>query len=720
MTAQSLYGDTPMNEAERFALQLSAVALLVARSDRDVAQGDILLATIFEVLADRPLVKSQIETKVREAWPCLYLTEEMLEETLAIAVGIDHLELDSGTSAYVLLPRGRECLDQSSSAAEARIERFAQQVKDELRARQLTFDAATADALVGTLIEALRRVVADALGSRPDLRVADTSAGYRVTGPVGVAYETWLEDRVQNADRRALIAELLLMALDHSTPVGNEVVHDLVVGHLLYGFMVRPDRVAAKGMAGPLSGQLLILDTPLLLALIGEDSTARPIRNLLARARTLEIKVVLYERTVVELRSLLDGHSSSPDVQETEQALLGGGDPAVLAALKRGDQRVQPWLRWATTRPLGQRTWAQWQAAEGVEPALKLLSAIGVVPSEGTQNSWDFEHSTRTVAFEDELKRRVDERRDRHRTVHAIHHDALNLTEVWRAREASPSAADDLVWPGAFILSPDGMISGVYRAVVGEEALPASLTFSQCASIVGAYSAAIDAEVLAEEIAGGVAEQMLLARAAAIDPVTARAIASAVRAEHVSTEDVYQLRFDVERELQNAADVADPEALAAGAAERLRAGKKRLADDERKGAEDERRRHELAEARNTERAQATLERAERAEKALQDEKSQRAVDDQKTATDRADFGRQLAESNRRWTSGVLIAVVFLAAAWALLVGSWLFGLIALLATVFALAERGPYVRGERSVATWLAIVVGVVAGLAPIVVELLD
>jgi len=264
------------------------------------------------------------------------------------------------------------------------------------------------------------------------------------------------------------------------------------------------------------------------------------------------------------------------------------------------------------------------------------------------------------------------------------------------------------------------MISGVYRAVVGEEALPASLTFSQCASIVGAYSAAIDAEVLAEEIAGGVAEQMLLARAAAIDPATARAIASVVRSEHVSTEDVYQLRFDVERELENAADSTDPDSLAAGAAERLRTGKKRLAEDERKGAEDERRRHELAEARNSERTQATLERAERAEQALQDEKAQRTLDDEKSATDRADFDRQLAESNRRWISGVPIAVVFLASAWALLVGSWLFGLVALLAIAIALAERGPYVRGERSVATWLAIVVGVVAGLVPIVRELLD
>ena len=193
--------------------------------------------------------------------------------------------------------------------------------------RQLGYDAAAADSLVSTLAEALRRVVVEVLGDRPDLHVADTSSGFRVTG--SVAYEEWLESRVQDPDRRALIGQLLLMSLDHSTSIGNEIVHDLVVGHLLYGFMVRPDRVAAMASAGALDGQQLILDTPVLLGLMGGDESARPLRNLLARACALNIEVVLYNRTVDELKSLLDGYGAGDEAGQLDDALLRGADPSV-------------------------------------------------------------------------------------------------------------------------------------------------------------------------------------------------------------------------------------------------------------------------------------------------------------------------------------------------------------------------------------------------------
>lgn len=58
--SETLFGEAPASQPERLRTQLAAVALLVARSDRDVAQDDILLATIFEVLEPGALTAPQI------------------------------------------------------------------------------------------------------------------------------------------------------------------------------------------------------------------------------------------------------------------------------------------------------------------------------------------------------------------------------------------------------------------------------------------------------------------------------------------------------------------------------------------------------------------------------------------------------------------------------------------------------------------------------------
>lgn len=64
-----LFGTPPMPTQDRLRAQLSAVELLLARTDRDVAHHDILIATALELLSDGALTTSQLMTKVCEAWP---------------------------------------------------------------------------------------------------------------------------------------------------------------------------------------------------------------------------------------------------------------------------------------------------------------------------------------------------------------------------------------------------------------------------------------------------------------------------------------------------------------------------------------------------------------------------------------------------------------------------------------------------------------------------
>ena len=118
-----------------------------------------------------------------------------------------------------------------------------------------------------------------------------------------------------------------------------------------------------------------------------------------------------------------------------------------------------------------------------------------------------------------------------------------------------------------------------------------------------------------------------------------------------------------------------------------------------------------------ERERANRERAEKAEHELREE---RARNGSPSASGEQVLEERLAQTNRRWIGGIIVALLITIAAVAMFLTHWVVGTVALLAAGLALAELGPYVRGERSVWTWIALVAGVVAGLVPIAVDIFN
>ena len=369
-------------EESALAIQLSAVAVLVAPTDRDHAQSDILLATIFEVLQGGPLSADSIERMIRSTWPHINLAPRVLAQALRSAVDISHVALTDGT--YELLEPGSLLLQQTSKSAEQTVVDFVRQVVDELAARRESIVPAEAAALASTVISGVREVVAATFRESAGSTEIDSSGTFRVVDAEVESIDDWLGARLRNPQRIKLTRELIVMCLDPSVAIGKDIVHDLVVGHILYSFMGRPDLVAATNAAGLLTGERIILDTPALIRLVAPAPFAHSMRALLAQATQLGVEVVLYEHTAREFRMLLERLGKTNAIQELEEALQKGGDPLVLATLQREREITWAWLQWTAKQPIGRRTWAAWRASSsGDKSVFTTLKALGANPSAG-------------------------------------------------------------------------------------------------------------------------------------------------------------------------------------------------------------------------------------------------------------------------------------------------------------------------------------------------
>jgi hypothetical protein len=704
--------DAPSLEERALTTQLAAVALLAARSDRDVAQHDILLATTFELLAEGPLNAVDIESAVRLSWPHLNLPEDSLRLALDAAVALDHIGLVNGK--YELRELGRSHLVQTSSNAQRTVDEFVQSVHDEMIGRRQSLLPAEADSIANTVIAGVREIVGQAFRSSGATTEIDGDGNFRVVEAESGTLEAWLNGRLADPERQRLVKDLVLMCIDRSTPLGTDLVHDLVVGHILYAFMSRPDISKAMDIAGTMTGQTVILDTPVLVRLMQPGSAASSMRRLLARAIQIGIDLVVFERTIVELQVLLDSAGSSAGVRDLEDALREGSDPLLLASLQRAYELNWCWLHWAASQPVARRTWAEWRSGlEGEKGILTLLKAIGIIPREGTSFDGDLPAAAQCADLNLQLTQQLREA-EKHRSDAVIRHDALNLTEVWRIRLAF-AGIDGCIWPGAFLLSPDAQLNRAYDASVGLQTIPAVMGFTQLTAVVGRYLSARESEQFANEVAAGVTEQLLLSKAGSVDSATARRIAEALRSDAVYASDTYQLKLDYDRVVRSwrenengpSADL-DNSSLEAELVECFRSRSRALEDQRRDRADRASRMHSQAQAAAMASVRAEREHVRRLESQIESLVA--------SAPSAEDIASQIEIARRRsLVAGVVIGASLIIFVIVALIGSPVAAAIVLISTAIVWSSADDYRDGKQSLKFWIATVVNLVAAAAQVI-----
>lgn len=592
----------------RLCTQLAAVQLLLDRPERDVEYYDILIATVFEVLADGdPMPELQVRELICKAWPSLRLSDETWTVAIDAAERGGLIEVGSPSGArgrtLCILPPAREALSESRSYANGCVTRFRAQVADELKDREAFKTQIDATSVADAVLVVLRKVIGEVFQSRADVEPRKLGDWLCIAGVDSEAIERHASDLVPDAERSDLVSALCRLAFDNSHPVGNEIVHHLITGHLLYFFMGRPTEAAAAAEAGTLEGEILALDTPFLMSLLGADEVATRSLTLVASAKRLGVEVVLFERTVEELRSHI-GQLQKFEVPELERALADGADPLLLLGLlDNRNGALAAWLRWAAQQRSGARRWKTWMKQLGLQSALRRLDALGVAPRPSAV--WDATEGMLIVSAQEQLASQVSQAGIRGRSEEVIRHDALNLVEIWRARTANPPT-ETKIWPGGFILSPDRQINDTYDIVFGRNDFPAAITVAQFTQLLGGYMDARSREELMSNAAVAIADQILIERSVSIPVDMAEGIARAVSTEPLTSLDIEHLRLETRRRFSAVSEDGEPydtSVLVSDLADHVRRRRRATAEaDAANWVADERRREQLDAAREAKNA----------------------------------------------------------------------------------------------------------------------
>lgn len=488
-------------DEHRISRQLAAMRLLLS-TDRDRHEADILLASIFETLeGDVARTTDELLIQVKRDWPAVAIPREKFEATLAEAetrgflVRTDRL---GGTAAWKCTDSAAAGVVESKSWADAVLERCRRQVADRALAQELESGFEQSQLWTTLLLDALHESITRFFDQIPASTREVSDKLFPPYDPEHVVAA--VHQRVDDPVVSEFLSRCALAALDPGSNFGSEVVHYLATGYVLHAFLLQYDLHHALNETGPFEGEVLLLDTPVLLRLMSAGAAFRWTIDLVgSMAKRAGAQVAVTARTRVELDGLLE--SRSMDARRLEREMGEGLERDVLA-VSTGDEVLAIWL----ADPAAP-SWAEFK--EGVGRLFATLRAVGV-EVDYCPDGWAPE-SGRIELFTAAVQGATKARTGTQRRTGPAEHDGelLCLLEFLRSERE-----DDSAWPGAFIVTPDRSLNVAFAKHA--DRVRVTLTVSQTAAILGRTASPSEAERMAELIANDQQWQTRFRRATAM------------------------------------------------------------------------------------------------------------------------------------------------------------------------------------------------------------
>ena len=120
-----------------------------------------------------------------------------------------------------------------------------------------------------------------------------------------------------------LLSALALEAFDPLSTFGNDLVMHITVGYMLHSFIARRDNLGARKATGTMRGDRAILDTPVLLPLLGTEEQSGPIRRSISAAIAAGMEVIAPDYYLDEVMEVVD-RIQRQYVADLEAALRDG------------------------------------------------------------------------------------------------------------------------------------------------------------------------------------------------------------------------------------------------------------------------------------------------------------------------------------------------------------------------------------------------------------
>jgi len=291
-----------------------------------------------------------------------------------------------------------------------------------------------------------------------------------------------------------LLKSLAIAALDPLDPFGKELVSQITTGCILNSYVSGRSGAEVTREIGSPASQRAILDTPVLLSLLGRSAERRDTELTIRSAAAAGWDVVVCRHSLDELDQLL--RREIPEIEERfKEAHSRNAKVEFYAAL------VDDQLHGMCIAALNDGTYKR------LSDILKACSQL-----ESDLTSWGVnvrEHNNqlspeRVSRCIEALKEQIQKIPRSSRSSQVIERDANTMAMAWRRRRREQSHS----WPGAWIITSDRLMAPAYRTISSDR-VSLTLSLPQWTTVVSISAPPSDLRGLASAAAGQFAEETM-------------------------------------------------------------------------------------------------------------------------------------------------------------------------------------------------------------------
>lgn len=305
---------------------------------------------------------------------------------------------------------------------------------------------------------------------------------------------SYLDDVSSNEEVVELLKSLALAALDPLDPFGKELVSLITTGCILHSYVSGRSGADITSEIGSPEGQRAILDTPVLLSLVGRKADRRDTELTIRSAVAAGWDVVVCQHSLDELYQLLqreipevekrvrEAHNRNTRVEFYATLVEDQIHGICIAALKDG-----------TYKNLSEMM----ATCERLEEDLVSWGAT----VRHHNNDLSADRVARCLAA---LQGQIEKGPRSRRSSYAIERDADTMAMAWRRRSREQSKN----WPGSWIITSDRQMAPAY-ASISSDRVSLTLSLPQWTTVVSISAPEENLRDLASAAAGQFAEEAM-------------------------------------------------------------------------------------------------------------------------------------------------------------------------------------------------------------------
>jgi predicted nucleic acid-binding protein len=496
-------------------------------SDRIASEEELILTTCQEALAEKPCSLAAIHRIVNDTWPGANIPVQRIAAALerARTLGlVATMQTLDGTD-WALTAAGRVEIDSTANWYTDTISRLTEQIQERATQDFGRVPRSQAELWASTIVS----IFTKAISSEASLYEGGVNQTRRDSvRPVTLDSRKMLDEIQQmnlSAENQEFLGGCLLASIDEADPFGNELVNYAATSCILHSLIAGRAGAQARRSLGSLTGERIVLDTPVLVECLGPEVNARRVNTVIDLAIQAGMEVIVPEHVIHELLDVITRVESEyiPGLM----AALRDGVGARIYAGTVSEQVLELFLDATESRRF--KSWEEF--ATHARSLKEDLTAAGVVVREhGNYNRPKVDEYARA------LKEEV-EKSTNHRGHKQIARDAETMELVSRARRRKSGQSTSL-WPGGWVVSRDRKMSTAYQDAERDDLESLVLTPSQWATLVSESTAAPEVAELISAAASYLRQEAVLRIAVKYPPDIALSLARSLSSEAVSDTDV--------------------------------------------------------------------------------------------------------------------------------------------------------------------------------------